>query len=1532
MEIPTFLVDGQNPPMDLLRRYLARLSGQAASALLNSADGATPFATLALAQAAASVDPGTQARVYNDPDATKNGLYVNPTGNTGGYVLDQAFYGAVGQAFQPLIERARAATITVQTFADREAIPLDERPYGLTIYVEEGMRDFRWTQGGGDDPDQWVGLYTQAELKNLGIDFTGQLPAANVEGLPDAQGAIDDLAAVRIAGFRAAALSGDATPKVELAWEVKGNPTGQVLSWGTSSIAIAAAARSFTPKDWAANKPIFVAGNSLSTSTDTTNRWSQLLAADRNQPLYSTARYTSDWNQVYRTGAAPLYLTIAGGSLPAGGTSASVTLINGAAPTASSSGNPASFLNTGDAGLTTGVTMTGTVIAGAVARHVTVSIPNAASTAYSIVQDAGGTAVPLDGPVLFVPDIAKQITSSDLILWTGNNYFYSGVGNQYGDYTNPQMWVDMGKIVAAAEGNRVLILPVLPSADDPVDGAPNPYVPGENYHIRAARVAANARTEALFPTAIARDAQNRALLKRLQDSGNGSAGDNADIAAGFVPRSLRVDALHLNAAGDAVVFAFVKEALARQPLPAAVTQDTAFTLNVSGANPRTMEAVQDVAFAVVKPSEFAALVDPLRDAVGAVAQDAVYRPTIAAAIADFEVGTFFTSRDLDGVTPNAGIKWQYKVTATPPYYSDEGRWADTDAATLGLEAYVGTTPESLPPSNPTVDAISGSTGALAQLTEYALTRRIRTDAAQALSEGERSTARGNIDAVSGSDLAAPGDGRGANLIGYRVNLPMADRLDSIEMPWDSVDKAVNEDNWTKALATGRPIRAKRRQNYAFANDVKGVTSCPVDFNGSTIIPDKKGFTLRKTKFSYTGGAYFTSTRGAASFPLPAGLLIQRGDMLRLESDEINVSAGTYKHGQYARVSRVDGSTTPATVILTGPFYASYRVDRIYVMEPAVFILRNGRIDLSGAAAVASADNGIVGAEMIGAMVGVQDMEIIGPEAGSIGIYAEGMTVRVRDSYATGFLEKYGIPNNGGRRGYGFQVGGDDVLVSATSGDRCKHFVSAAAGRHYVSRTIRLENCQGYNPPFGAAVVTPDGAPISQPLYQWLIDCHANCEYLYIDKPELEGPNGLIAVRNGWAEVTSPRLRQSEVNYSYANDGAIYVGEAPVRRLNVTNVDWEVDATYQASGIASLIAVNVFDASVNGPISINGANVKGGRLFRVVHNGNAGGFESVEARGIRGELSQGIQIVGASAAAPLGPVGKVVLEGQIRQSATYGPIAPLVDVHYAASLREWAFLGQHDCKAAGGTGFAARIGIGDDNIIMPQLTDMRGLILDANQGAIALQTLSTVPIGVGLLDGARISHNNSGVTTDFSPGVYASLPSQPSKAWTHRGAVITSGAPGQASSENIRFSNRSLLDLTGLTINDAVNLGVDTSPAAQASLVGYNKPGTVWLPFRGSPPVLWIDPAGRLGADTTPTTAALAAGTVVYMRSPVKGGVAAWTYVAGQGWIATAWITVFATAAPATAPIAIGSEWVDTTNGKAYRATGTSAASDWKLLN
>ncbi|AXB75470.1 hypothetical protein [Novosphingobium sp. P6W] len=553
-----------------------------------------------------------------------------------------------GRKVDAVLKRAR---ISVDTIAEREQIPIASRTNYLQVYVGDQKRTFVWVFAGSTRPDNgavmavtnWVGLYTQEESKNLGIGFTGSLPSGNVAGLAEGYAATDALAAIKIADFRATALSSGTNPAVELSWALSGTPpTSQMVSWGGSSIALPGTARNFTPPaNYSAITGFGIVGNSLSDSGDVNTRYSQVLAARLGVSLISVARYSSDWREVYRLGAKPIYVTVAGNSLAAGGTAKAVTLINGLAPSNDPGLNPASFLNTGDANIVTNLTMSGTIVDGSVTRHVTVSIPNGASLAYTVTQDAGLAALALTGPVLFIPDISAQFAGRTVVVAVGQNFFFSGVPNSYGDYTNPQMWVDMALIVQflQAMGCRVIILPVLPQADWTARGVGTPY----NAHL-----AANARTASLYPDLYARTAGGQDWIAYLK-AGAQSSADNDDVAAGYIPRLFRIqtgsdtwDFTHLNEAGDARTADFLQLALAAQKIPPAITQSTVFTLSASGINPRTGEALPfSSTTAAVRAGALTGIATALQPGSPA-AQVSYGDRSVASAIGDIEVmGTAF---------------------------------------------------------------------------------------------------------------------------------------------------------------------------------------------------------------------------------------------------------------------------------------------------------------------------------------------------------------------------------------------------------------------------------------------------------------------------------------------------------------------------------------------------------------------------------------------------------------------------------------------------------------------------------------------------------------------------------------------------------------------------------------------------------------------------------------------------------------------------------------------------------------------------
>ena len=401
--------------------------------------------------------------------------------------------------------------------------------------------------------------------------------------------------AVKIVGPRAVALSSDVNPRGYVEWKTTGQPTAHSVRWGNYTATLDGKAQRMEFPNFSLAQPYAFIGNSLTDSTDVIDRWSQLLAAQYGQPMISVARYSSDWRMVYRVGAKPIVLTLAG-ALPAAGTVA-VTRINGAPIDGN---NPAAFLTTGDAGVVSGMAMSGYLTRNGVTRRATVSAPNGASFDYVVTQAPGQTAITFDGPVTFVPDFALSVPGRICVIWLGNNYFFSGVANAYGDYTNPQMWVDLKLIVAflQARGCRVLLLPVIPSSNTAPDdnwlarGAGTPYTAMES---------ANARTEAMFPGLVARTADGRKLLKFLQDRNDGSPEALDDVAKGFTPRNLRrkpdgsYDLLHMygDGAGDRAVKDFVDSALFAQALPSAITQTTDFVITAIGAD----DQVPDVAVA-----------------------------------------------------------------------------------------------------------------------------------------------------------------------------------------------------------------------------------------------------------------------------------------------------------------------------------------------------------------------------------------------------------------------------------------------------------------------------------------------------------------------------------------------------------------------------------------------------------------------------------------------------------------------------------------------------------------------------------------------------------------------------------------------------------------------------------------------------------------------------------------------------------------------------------------------------------------------
>lgn len=421
------------------------------------------------------------------------------------------------------------------------------------------------------------------------------------------------LTAVKITDLRAIALDSGVKPRGYVSWRTVGQATAHTVRWGNTVVKLGGDVQRMPFPNYSLAQPYAFLGNSLTDSSDVNYRWSQVLAARYGQQFISEARYSSDGRMVYRSGAKPIVLTLAG-AVPATG-SVAVTQINGAAIDGN---NPAAFLTTGDPSVLSGMSKTGYLKRNGVMIRATVSAPNGGSFNYSVTQAPGQSAITFDGPVTFVPDFALQVQGRIAFVWIGNNFFFSGVANAYGDYTNPQMWVDMKLIVEFLQGLGcwVFLLPVIPSSNTATGdnwlarGAGTPYTAMES---------ANARTEAMFPGLMAKHADGRTLLQFLQSRNDGSTGALDDVSKGFTPRNLRrkddgsYDLLHMygNGTGDLAIADFADSAIQARIATDAITQTTDFVVTAYGATDQlpdvaavriARDAITDLADAVARLS------------------------------------------------------------------------------------------------------------------------------------------------------------------------------------------------------------------------------------------------------------------------------------------------------------------------------------------------------------------------------------------------------------------------------------------------------------------------------------------------------------------------------------------------------------------------------------------------------------------------------------------------------------------------------------------------------------------------------------------------------------------------------------------------------------------------------------------------------------------------------------------------------------------------------------------------------------------
>ncbi|MGC5796499.1 SGNH/GDSL hydrolase family protein [Sphingomonas sp. NFX23] len=467
----------------------------------------------------------------------------------------------------------------VDSYAEREAIPLAMRGNGLRVYVK-GERDFEWSDllfG----PGSWTGRLTEEELTRRALQH-GTQGQDTIDGLPATlaaqAGAIADLQArlsfstLRVESFTVTpsqAELGSSVASLAMAWSYTGTPSGQLIerSDGQRVTGIAPFERAAVAEKLPVPAGVLIIGDSQAWE------WAPEYAAALGLPLALSARPAQTiFKQAIIVGADPLTVTLVNGMLPAAGTKATVTLVNGGVTTAA---NPAAILHSALTGVDT--IQIDLAVAGGT-RRCTLShdITNALDT-YKIEQAAGGAAVAVADGALAVPTFkAMAATTHRVVIMAGHNDMRRD--DPAGSFIGIRARTDSIMALCADNLNPVQLNDFWPAANAE-EIALIPYIQAHSQWLRDK-----------FPGAIAIDNAGRTLWERLRQSDK------------TIPASLRKsgDSLHLNADGRTAWTAHQQEDNAAHRAAVAPASTTAtFTLRARAAIPG-LPVVESTATATVR--------------------------------------------------------------------------------------------------------------------------------------------------------------------------------------------------------------------------------------------------------------------------------------------------------------------------------------------------------------------------------------------------------------------------------------------------------------------------------------------------------------------------------------------------------------------------------------------------------------------------------------------------------------------------------------------------------------------------------------------------------------------------------------------------------------------------------------------------------------------------------------------------------------------------------------------------------------------
>ena len=555
-----------------------------------------------------------------------------------------------------------------------------------------------------------------------------------------------------------------------------------------------------------------------------------------------------------------------------------------------------------------------------------------------------------------------------------------------------------------------------------------------------------------------------------------------------------------------------------------------------------------------------------------------------------------------------------------------------------------------------------------------------------------------------------------------------------------------------------------------AQPVRVRNNVVLDLNGSKLIAPK-GAIVASSGLGETlyGAPLFEAEEGERTFRLGEDVGIETGELLMLRSDETRIAFGDYRHGQYACVT----SVSDRSISLDKPFYASYPVTELYRLRPLVVAIQNGTIDMRSAVPNEAGQTPFRGVEMRGKHCFCHNLRVLGGNEAGAGLHAEGMNVVFSDCYAEGFVNLSGIIGKTGRFGYGFSMDGDSVIAESCSAVDCKHGFTSGS-RRITTRLMTIKNCFAQTPADAFHQMTAPGGA-KQPVYQAMIDAHANVLDFNVLGCETTGCNSAIAVRGGRATIENPKITTFGNTLKYRNDFLISIYEAPVSAVVVRNARVDGSAIADTSEVPALVGIQPLNPGQHGKIEIEQPTVTNVRLFELPGQAKTSiaseiSLQCLSITGATGTIVSGVRVGKAAKARKFGEIGEITVSGRLDVSDWNEERGFLVDVDFVAALDRLIIQGAFDGTGANAPIFI-RVGAQDTDMIPPQLVDLRNTRLVAAHRAFSLSTRSKVRAGRGVFTDADIRHSAAPVCLNSDAGLSVILPIVAEVPWAFEGTRI-----------------------------------------------------------------------------------------------------------------------------------------------------------------